>query len=241
MAPCKGAFITFEGCDGTGKSTQAARLAASLRLAGKTVVETREPGGSPRAEAIRALLLSGKASSLGPFAETMLFNAARADHLRATIRPALARGAIVICDRFADSTRAYQGALGQVSRELVRAAEAAVVGDTKPDLTIILDLPAELTVKRIGARRTRTGPDKFEAEAIAHHARLRQAYLEIAAESPERCVVVSARRSIEQVAERISRLVGTRLDRGKPKPPDKPKPPPEGAVKVVDGRAQRQS
>jgi dTMP kinase len=142
----------------------------------------------------------------------MLFNAARADHLRATIRPALARGAIVICDRFADSTRAYQGALGEVSSELVRAAEAAVVGDTKPDLTIILDLPAELTVKRLGARREVGGPDKFESEALAHHARLRQAYLNIAAESPERCVVVSARRSIDQVAERILRLVEALLD-----------------------------
>jgi dTMP kinase len=235
VAARKGTFITFEGCDGTGKSTQAARLAASLRLAGHKVIETREPGGSPRAEAIRALLLSGKASTFGAFAETMLFNAARADHLRATIRPALARGAIVICDRFADSTRAYQGVLGDVSSELVRAAEAAVVGDTKPDLTIILDLPAELTVKRLGARREIGGPDKFETEALAHHARLRQAYLDIAAESPERCVVVSARRSIDQVAERILRLVEALLDG------ESLKRPPRRAAKVVDGRAQRQS
>jgi dTMP kinase len=217
----KGIFITFEGCDGTGKSTQAARLAASLRLAGEDVVETREPGGSPRAEAIRALLLSGKAAHLGPFAETMLFNAARVDHLRVTIRPALARGAIVICDRFADSTRAYQGVLGEVSAETVRAAEAAVVGETKPDLTIILDLPVELTVKRLGARRSLSGPDKFEADALSHHAKLRQAYLDIAAECPERCVVVSARRSVDQVADRISRLVEALLDRDQPRRPQK--------------------
>ncbi|MFI5012058.1 MAG: dTMP kinase [Hyphomicrobiales bacterium] len=234
MDPRNGMFITFEGADGSGKSTQAARLAASLRLAGHKVVETREPGGSPRAEAIRALLLSGKASHSGPFGEMLLFNAARADHLRATIRPALAQGAIVICDRFADSTRAYQGALGEVSDELVRAAEAAVVGDTAPDLTIILDLPPELTVKRLGMRRAAEKPDRFEAEALAHHAKLRQAYLDIAAEAPERCVVISARRSIDQVAERILRLATKRLDTGAPKPPAR------RAAKVVDDRAQRQ-
>ncbi|SED94175.1 thymidylate kinase [Rhizobiales bacterium GAS191] len=214
-----GSFITFEGCDGSGKSTQVARLAAHLRDAGRDVVETREPGGSPRAEAIRALLLSGKASRFGAFAETMLFNAARADHLRTAIRPALERGAIVICDRFADSTRAYQGVLGEVSAELVLAAEDAVVGETRPELTIILDLPAELTLKRLAGRGGPGTPDKFEADALAHHARLRQAYLDIAAQAPERCVVVSARRSIDQVAERIARLVDARLDRNKPKPP----------------------
>jgi dTMP kinase len=211
VAAVTGVFITFEGCDGTGKSTQAARLAAALRRSGWTVVETREPGGSPRAEAIRSLLLSGKASEFGAFAETMLFNAARVDHLRATIRPALARGAIVVCDRFADSTRAYQGVLGKVSGALVRAAEIAVVGDTKPNLTFILDLPAELTLKRLGGRRAVGEADRFEAEALDHYARLRQAYLDIAAEEPQRCVVVSARRSIDQVAERIFRVAERRL------------------------------
>jgi dTMP kinase len=225
----KGKFITFEGCDGAGKSTQAARLAASLRSRGETVVETREPGGSPRAEAIRTLLLSGKAAHLGPFAETMLFNAARADHLRTTIRPALARGAIVICDRFADSTRAYQGALGKVSGEIVRAAEAAVVGETRPDLTLILDLPAELTLKRLAARRTSAPRDKFEADALSHHAKLRQAYLDIAAECPERCVVVSARRSVDQIAERISRIVGALLD------DEPPRRPPKRGGRAADG------
>jgi dTMP kinase len=212
----KGIFITFEGCDGTGKSTQAARLAATLRLAEQEVVETREPGGSPRAEAIRELLLSGKVAHLGAFAETMLFNAARADHLRNLIRPALERGAFVICDRFADSTRAYQGALGKVSDEIVRAAETAIVGETRPDLTVILDLPADLTLKRLGARRSLGGPDRFEAEALDHHAKLRQAFLDIAKESPERCVVVSARRSVDQVAERIARIVEMRFDPTQP-------------------------
>jgi dTMP kinase len=230
VAPArKGIFITFEGCDGAGKSTQAGRLAASLRLAGETVVETREPGGSPRAEAIRALLLSGKAAHLGAFAETMLFNAARADHLRATIRPALARGAIVICDRFADSTRAYQGVLGEVSSEIVRAAEEAVVGETRPDLTIILDLPAEVTLRRIGGRRGSGRPDKFEADALSHHGKLRQAFLDIAEQCPERCVVVSARRSADQVEERISRLVD-QLRNG-----ELPKRPQERATGNGDG------
>jgi len=231
----RGLFITFEGCDGSGKSTQVARLAAYLRATGRSVVETREPGGSPRAEAIRALLLSGKASRFGPFAETMLFNAARADHLRVAIRPALERGSIVICDRFADSTRAYQGVLGEVSPELVAAAEEAVVGETKPDLTLILDLPAELTMKRLAARG---GPgaasDKFEADALAHHAQLRQAFLDIAARAPERCVVVSARRSVDQVAKRIQRLVEARLEGSKPKPQAR------RLTKIVDGRASRQ-
>jgi dTMP kinase len=183
-----------------------------LRRLGHEVIETREPGGSPRAEAIRALLLSGKAARLGAFAETMLFNAARADHLRATIRPALARGAIVICDRFADSTRAYQGVLGRVGDDLLGAAEAAVVADTAPDLTIILDLPVAETLVRLGARREAGDEaDKFEDEALAHHAALRQAFLDIAARAPERCVVVDAQRSIDEVAERILRLVKARL------------------------------
>jgi dTMP kinase len=207
-----GRFITFEGCDGAGKSTQAAMLAAALRAAGDDVVETREPGGSPRAEAIRALLFSGKSAPMGSFAEAMLFNAARADHLRVTIKPALARGATVICDRFADSTRAYQGALGEVDEDIVGALEVAVVGDARPDLTIILDLPAEIILERIGSRQSkREGADRFETDALAHHSRLRQAYIDIAARWPERCVVISARQPIEQVARRILRLVERRF------------------------------
>jgi dTMP kinase len=207
----KGRFITFEGCDGTGKSTQAARLAATLRTAGHDVVTTREPGGSPRAEAIRELLLSGKAARFGAFAETMLFNAARADHLRATILPALRRGAVVICDRFADSTRAYQGALGEVDEATLAAAEAAVVANAMPDLTIVLDLPAELIMTRIGGRHSPHGHDKFEAEALAHYTKLRRSFLDIAKSAPERCVVVGARRSTDQVARHIQRLVEERL------------------------------
>jgi len=228
-------FITFEGSDGSGKSTQARLLAHSLRRAGHDVVETREPGGSPRAEAIRALLLSGKAARLGALAETVLFNAARADHLRVTIRPSLARGAIVICDRFADSTRAYQGVLGKMDDDLLVAAEAAVVGDTAPDLTIILDLPAELTLERLGARRETVGEaaDKFEEEALAHHDALRQAFLDIAALAPARCVVVSAQAPVEEVAKRIFALVMDRVSpeagRSAPRP-----------AKNTDGRPKRQ-
>jgi dTMP kinase len=229
----RGMFITFEGSDGSGKSTQAGRLAAALRRLGHEVVETREPGGSPRAEAIRALLLSGKAARYGAFAETMLFNAARADHLRATIRPALARGAIVICDRFADSTRAYQGALGKVGDDLLGAAEAAVVADTAPDLTIILDVPATDTLERLGTRRAGGGVgDKFEDEALAHHAALRQAFLDIAARSPERCVVVSAQRPVDQVGAHILRLVNARLYPNS-------RPPAARLEKKADARTKR--
>ncbi|MBV9740005.1 MAG: dTMP kinase [Hyphomicrobiales bacterium] len=233
MPQRRGMFITFEGSDGSGKSTQAGRLAAKLRDLGHEVVETREPGGSPRAEAIRALLLSGKAAKYGAFAETMLFNAARVDHLRSMIRPALARGAIVICDRFADSTRAYQGVLGKVSDELLEAAEEAVVADTAPDLTIILDLPAAETLERLGTRRVSGGTrDRFEEEALAHHAALRQAFLDIAARSRERCVVIDARRSIEEAAKRILDVVITRLG------PDDPRAGEQGEKKG-DGRNQR--
>lgn len=212
MAGARGMFITFEGSDGSGKSTQAARLAGALRRLGHEVVETREPGGSPRAEAIRGLLLSGREAPFGTFAETILFNAARADHLRATIRPALARGAIVICDRFADSTRAYQGVLGNVDDDILGAAEEAVVADTAPDLTIILDVPESDMLERLGTRKARGGEaDKFEDEALAHHGALRQAFLDIAARSPGRCVVVSAQRPVDEVAEQILRLVNARL------------------------------
>src|SRR5689334_16425665 len=138
----RGRFITFEGGEGTGKSTQVQRLARQLISRGIEVVLTREPGGSPGAEAIRHVLLSGAAKPLGPDAEAMLFAAARDDHVRSLIAPALARCQWVLCDRFADSTRVYQGALGQVDPRLIRSLERIAVGDCVPDLTLILDLPA---------------------------------------------------------------------------------------------------
>src|SRR5690606_7576684 len=164
-------FITFEGGEGSGKSTQAKRLAERLRLRGHEVVETREPGGSPGAEAIRHLLLSGIAKPLGPEAETFMFAAARDDHVNATIRPALERGAWVVCDRFIDSTRVYQGTLGNVDQRLIRALERLVVGDTWPDLTFILDVPPEIGLKRVDTRGE--GINRFEAEDLEYHRLLR--------------------------------------------------------------------
>ena len=165
----RGAFITLEGGEGAGKSTQVRMLAESLRLRGRECVTTREPGGSPGAEALRNILLSGAVAPLGPMAEAMLFAAARIDHLDHTIRPALERGAFVICDRFADSTRAYQGALGNIDPARIRALEEVTVGDTRPNLTLILDLPATTGLARAGARRGAEKADRFESQNLAFH------------------------------------------------------------------------
>src|SRR5215470_14819457 len=149
----RGRFITFEGGEGSGKSTHAKRLAERLRSCGLTVVLTREPGGSPGAEAIRHVVLSGAAQPLGSHAEAMLFAAARDDHVRELIRPALDKGHWVICDRFADSTRIYQGVLGNIDPRVINGLERIAVGGTKPDLTFILDIPAELGLGRAARRR----------------------------------------------------------------------------------------
>ena len=146
-------FISFEGIDGSGKSTQVRALAASLRARGQEVVETREPGGAPGAELIRALLVEGDPGRWSPETECLLFTAARRDHLERTIRPALARGATVITDRFADSTRVYQGVLGNVEARLIARLEKLTVGELTPDLTIMLDLPPEIGLARVTKRR----------------------------------------------------------------------------------------
>ena len=172
-----GKFITFEGGEGAGKSTQVERLAARLRALGHSVVVSREPGGSAGAEAIRHVLLSGAAKPLGPHAEAILFAAARADHLRQTIRPALERGQWVISDRFADSTRIYQGVLGNVDARLIWRLEKLTVGETGPDLTIILDIPPDEGLARVTRRRGDAPVDRFEAEAFDFHKKLREAYL----------------------------------------------------------------
>src|SRR3954471_6686213 len=174
-----GKFITFEGGEGAGKSTQVGALAKRLEALGLRVVVSREPGGSPGAEAIRHVLLSGAAKPLGPHAEAILFAAARADHLRETIRPALERGAWVISDRFADSTRVYQGALGNVDARLIARLERLAIGDTLPDLTIVLDLPPEVGLARAAMRRGQISPDRFEQETLEFHTKLREAYREL--------------------------------------------------------------
>lgn len=206
----QGRFITFEGGEGAGKSTQVRRLRERLGALGIDAVATREPGGSTGAEIVRHLILSGAAKPLGPLAEAALFAAARADHLDATIRPALARGSWVICDRFADSTRVYQGVLGNVDPLLIAELEAVTVGDTRPDLTLVLDLPAEEGLTRAAAR-SGAGADRFESESLSFHRRLRDAFRELAAREPARCVLIDARADVDAVAESVWQAVGERL------------------------------
>src|SRR5512141_1605544 len=171
----RGRFITFEGGEGSGKSTHAKRLAEKLRSLGLEVVLTREPGGSPGAEIIRHILLSGLTKPLGPETEAILFAAARDDHVRATIRPALAAGKWVICDRFIDSTRVYQGVLGKVDAKLIRGLERVTVGAVMPDLTFLLDVPANVGLARAKTRRGAGSADRFEAESVEYHEALREA------------------------------------------------------------------
>jgi dTMP kinase len=207
----RGRFITFEGGEGSGKSTQAAMLAHRLRSLGIDVLLTREPGGSPGAEIIRHVLLSGAAKPLGAEAEAILFAAARDDHVRTTIRPALENGTWVLCDRFADSTRVYQGVAGAVDARLINALERITVGEIKPDLTFILDVPVEVGLARASERRGKDRIDRFEGEAREYHEKLRGAYLQLAANEPERCAVVDVTVPRKQVADKIWNVVDIRL------------------------------
>jgi dTMP kinase len=199
----RGRFITFEGGEGSGKSTQIRRLAERLNAAKTRTIVTREPGGSPGAEIIRHLLLSGMGKLLGPDAETLLFAAARDDHVRTVILPALNQGTWVLCDRFFDSTRVYQGRLGQVPSGLVSALQRVTIGDLKPDLTFILDVPVEVGLKRAAERRGSAAPDRFEAEDVQFHQDLREAYKQLAVEDPQRCVLIDANADADAVSELI--------------------------------------
>ncbi len=201
--PGRGRFITFEGGEGSGKSTQIRTLAERLKAAKVPAIVTREPGGSPGAEIIRHLLLSGMGKLLGAEAETLLFAAARDDHVRTVIQPALSQGLWVLCDRFSDSTRAYQGRLGKVSPGVLNALERVTIGDLKPDLTFILDVPVEVGMKRATARRGSGAPDRFEAEDVRFHQELREAYRQIAAGDPQRCVLIDAAAEPNVVAANI--------------------------------------
>jgi dTMP kinase len=207
----RGRFITFEGGEGSGKSTQIRRLAERLNAAKLRAIVTREPGGSPGAEIIRHLLLSGMGKLLGPDAETLLFAAARDDHVRTVILPALNQGTWVLCDRFFDSTRVYQGQLGQVPPGLVSAMQRVTIGDLKPDLTLILDVPVEVGLKRAAARRGNAAPDRFESEDIQFHQDLREAYKQLAVEDPQRCVLIDANADADAVAERIWKVLREHL------------------------------
>lgn len=207
----QGKFITFEGGEGTGKSTQAAMLALRLEALGLGVHLTREPGGSPGAEIIRHILLSGAAKPLGADVEAMLFAAARDDHVQCTILPALRSGKWVVCDRFADSTRVYQGILGQVDQKLLNVLERVSIGELSPDLTVILDLPVDVGLQRAKLRRGDAEADRFEGEGAEFHEKLRDAYLAIAAREPDRCAVIDASAAKEVVGNAIWQMVQSRL------------------------------
>lgn len=204
----KGRFITLEGGEGGGKSTQVFRLAEKLRRIGLPVVTTREPGGAEGAEIIRKLLVSGDPGRWDAMTELLLHFAARRDHLRRTIWPALERGDWVLSDRFADSTMAYQGYGHGLGRAVVEQMHALVLGDFRPDVTLILDLPVAEGLRR---SEDRGGENRYERMDMAFHERLRQGFLEIARLDPGRCVVIDATRPVEAVSEEIAAAVGSRL------------------------------
>ena len=203
-----GLFISLEGIDGAGKSTQSRLLAAHLRGLGRDVIETREPGGAAGAEDIRKLLVEGNPDRWSPETEILLFSAARRDHLERTIAPALARGAVVICDRFADSTRVYQGAARGDLRDLVDDIHARVIG-VEPDLTLILDMDPAVALARGLARQS--GEDRFEDMGLPFQERLRSGFQALARDFPDRCAMVDANQAPEAIAQDIARIVEARL------------------------------
>jgi dTMP kinase len=211
-----GRFITFEGGEGSGKSTQAKRLFDGLRARGIDVLTTREPGGSPFAEQVRELILNPAIAPHTPLSEALLFYAARADHLHKTIRPALGVGRWVICDRFSDSTRVYQCDAGGLSLDVFNALEQMVVSLTFPDLTFILDVPAEVGLGRAATRRlaqalSGDAPDAFEKRDVEFHERLREGYLGIAKAEPHRCHVVDGTREPDAIFAEIWAQVERRM------------------------------
>jgi dTMP kinase len=189
----RGLFITFEGGEGAGKSTQINRLARKLRVKKYDAIVTREPGGSPGAEAVRHVLLSGAAEPFGPKMEALLFAAARSDHVEQVIRPAVEAGKIVLCDRFLDSSRVYQGITGNLDPAFMRAVERIAINGMVPDMTLILDVDPEEGLRRAATRRgAGDTADRFEKEALEIQARRREAYLAIAEAEPDRCIVIDA-------------------------------------------------
>jgi dTMP kinase len=205
-----GRFITLEGGEGTGKSTQVKRLKAALEAKGLKVLATREPGGSPGAEEIRKLLVEGEPGRWNPITETLLAYAARADHVARTIGPALAAGIWVISDRFNDSTFAYQGVGRGVERETIRRIDSAVLDDFQPDLTLVLDLDVKTGLERANARAG--AENRFEKFGLEFHERLRQSFLDIAKRAPERCRLIDASGGVDDVAQAIFVAVARRFD-----------------------------
>jgi len=208
-----GFFITFEGGEGAGKSTQIERLARRMRAKKYDVLVTREPGGSPGAEAVRHVLLSGAAEPFGPKMEAILFAAARSDHVEQVIRPAVERGSIVLCDRFMDSSRVYQGVTGGLDPDFMRALEEVAINGMVPDLTLIFDIDPAEGLKRATARRgAGDGPDRFEKETLAIHQRRRDAFLAIAAAEPQRCIVIDASADPDAVENVVTAAVFAALE-----------------------------
>ena len=205
----RGKFITIEGGEGTGKSTQVGLLAKGLEAAGIDVLVTREPGGAPGAEEIRTLLVTGGTGRWSPMTEALLHYAARREHLDKTVLPALEAGRWVISDRFADSTMAYQGYGHGLGRETVDTLHRLVVGDFAPDLTLVLDLPVELGLSRSGDRAD--GEDRYERMGTTFHRRLSEGFREIVAREPRRCAVIEATGTVEHVRHAIREAVRERL------------------------------
>jgi len=208
----RGVFITFEGGEGAGKSTQITRLAEKLRARSRHVLVTREPGGSPGAEAVRHVLLSGAAESFGPVMEAILFAAARSDHVEQVIRPAVERGTIVLCDRFLDSSRVYQGVSNNLDPRFMAALERVAINGMMPDLTLIFDVDPAEGLRRASARRGTEDPDRFEKETLAVHQRRRDAFLAIAAAEPERCIVIDAGQDEGEVERIVTAATFAALD-----------------------------
>ncbi|MBZ9962831.1 dTMP kinase [Mesorhizobium sp. BR1-1-2] len=209
----RGFFITFEGGEGAGKSTQIERLAGKMRAKKYDVLVTREPGGSPGAEAVRHVLLSGAAEPFGPKMEALLFAAARSDHVEQVIRPAVERGSIVLCDRFLDSSRVYQGVTGGLDPVFMETLEQVAINGMMPDMTLIFDIDPTEGLRRATVRRgTGAGPDRFEKETLAIHQARREAFLAIAAAEPERCVVIDASAAPDAVENAVTATVFAALE-----------------------------
>jgi dTMP kinase len=200
-------FITFEGGEGSGKSTQIKRLAARLSAEGRNVLVTREPGGTPEAEAVRALLVSGDVARWTAKSEALLNYAAREQHLEQVIRPALAEGRIVLCDRFMDSTRAYQGYAGGCDPAFIDALEHAIVCGTRPALTLIFDVDPAQGLERARARGDALAEDRYERKGLAFHVKLREGFLDILRRNPKRCRLVDAAQDVDAVAEDVWAIV----------------------------------
>ena len=203
-----GLFVSFEGVEGAGKSTQIKLLHESLMAKNISPVLTREPGGTTGAEAIRKLLVTGRTDSWSALSECLLMNASRRDHLERVIIPALEADKVVICDRFSDSTRAYQGYAGEVALNHLRHIEQAVVGDHLPDLTLILDLPVKDGLARA---LLRGGADRFEKKGQAYHEKVRNGFLAIAKAEPDRCVIINAANTVQHIHDKIIAVVTPRL------------------------------